>query len=74
MKVVGGLNSGRLLKVLKDGLTKEDMYQPNLKCLVGRKVSVTISPRLPPILALYLYRIWLSLEYLYQYMKIPLIK
>ena len=44
MKVVGGLNSGRLLKVLKDGLTKEDMYQPNLKCLVGRKVSVTISP------------------------------
>lgn len=54
MKVVGGLNSGRLLKVLKDGLTKEDMYQPNLKCLVGRKVSVTISLRLPPFW-LYIY-------------------
>lgn len=39
MKVPGGLNAQRLIAVLEDGLLREEKYQPNLKCLAGRKVS-----------------------------------
>ncbi|XP_031549350.1 cyclin-I-like [Actinia tenebrosa] len=37
MKVPGGLNAQRLIAVLEDGLLREEKYQPNLKCLAGRK-------------------------------------
>lgn len=40
MKVTGGLNGSRLLAALEDGLLREEKYQPNLKCLAGRKVRL----------------------------------